>query len=221
MIITHYDDMPESERFNREKAAIGFYITGHPLAVYEKELSNLIDLNFGEDPAEIDFNRVKTATMCGVISDIQFKVSKRGNKFVVFNLIDMSGSGECVAFSKLYEAKQSLFQNDKLVGVRGVPEENGDKLKLTVEEIYGIDAFIEMYAKNLVININGNIRDISELGTIKDLVDKHPGSTKVFFALHENGGVKTFVSKEFRVRACRELISNLKNIVGENNLTLN
>ena len=221
MIITHYDDMPESERFNREKAAIGFYITGHPLAVYEKELSNLIDLNFGEDPAEIDFNRVKTATMCGVISDVQLKVSKKGYKFVVFNLIDMSGSGECVAFSKLYEAKQSLFQNDKLVGVRGVPEENGDKLKLTVEEIFGIDTFIEMYAKNLVININGNISDISELGTIKDLVEKHPGSTKVFFALHENGGVKTFVSKEFRVRACRELISNLKNIVGENNLTLN
>ncbi len=220
-IIQNYPEFPESEKYNKEKAAIGFYITGHPLSVYEKELINLIDLSFGEDPAEIDFNKVKTATMCGVISDVQIKLSKKGNKFVVFNLIDLYGSGECVAFGKLFETKQHLFENDKLVGVRGVPEENGDKLKLTVEEIYPIDGFIEMYAKNLVININGNLKDIRDLHQIKELVEQHPGTTKIFFALRDNGSVKTFISKEYKVRASKELISNLKNIVGENNLTLN
>jgi DNA polymerase-3 subunit alpha len=220
-IIQNYPDFPESEKYNKEKASIGFYITGHPLSVYEKELANLIDLSFGEDPAEVDFNKVKTATMCGVISDVQIKMSKKGNKFAVFNLIDLNGSGECVAFGKLFEAKQHLFENDRLVGVKGIPEENGDKLKLTVEEIYPIDGFIEMYAKNLVININGNLKNIRDLHQIKDLVVQHPGTTKVFFVLRENGNVKTFISKEYKVRASKELISNLKNIVGENNLTLN
>lgn len=220
-IIQDYPDFPQSDKYNREKAAIGFYITGHPLAVYEKELSKLIDLSFGEDPAELDFARLSSATMCGVVSNVEVKISKRGNKFVVFNLIDMNGSGECIAFNTLYESKPSLFVDNTLVAVRGTPEENGDKLKLTVEEIYSIDSFIEMHASNLVISINGNLRTLEDLSRIRELVEKHPGSTKVFFALKEDGNVRTFLSKEFKVRVCRELISNLKNIIGENNLTLN
>ncbi len=220
-IIQDYPDFPEREKYNKEKAAIGFYITGHPLAEYERELVNLTNLSFGEDPADVDFSRIKTASMCGVISDAQVKISKRGNKFIVFNLIDMYGSGECVAFGKLYEAKQHLFENDRLVGVKGIPEENGDKLKLTIEEIYDIDSFIEMHSRNLVLNINGNIKDIEDLHRIKSLVEDNPGSTKIFFALQGEEGVKTFISKEFKVRVSKELISNLKNIVGENNLTLN
>lgn len=220
-IIQDYPDFPESEKYNKEKSAIGFYITGHPLAEYEKELANLTNLSFGEDPADVDFNKIKTASMCGVISDAQVKISKRGNKFVVFNLIDLNGSGECVAFGKLFEAKQHLFENDRLVGVKGIPEENGDKLKLTIEEIYDIDSFIEMHARNLVLNINGNIKSIRDLHKIKSHFENHPGSTKIFFALQDKNGVITFISKEFKVRVSKELISILKNIVGENNLTLN
>lgn len=221
MIIDEYDDFDENEKYNREKASIGFYITGHPLTAYEKELANLITLNFGEDPADIDFNRVRSATMCGVISDVQTKMSRKGNKFAVFNLIDLFGSGECVAFSKLYESKPALFENNRIVGVKGVPEENGDKLKLTVEEIYGIDAFIEVHSRNLVININGNISSGDDLTRIKELVEGNPGDTKLFFSVRTNGDVKTFISKEFKVRVSKDLISNLKKIVGENNLTLN
>ncbi len=220
-IIQNYTDFPESEKYNREKAAIGFYITGHPLAEYEKELANLTNLSFGEDPADVDFNKIKTASMCGVISDVQVKISKRGNKFVVFNLIDMYGSGECVAFGKLFETKQHLFENDRLVGVKGVPEENGDKLKLTIEEIYDIDSFIEMHARNLVLSINGNLKNIRDLHKIKSHIENHPGSTKLFFALQDKNGVITFISKEFKVRVSKELISILKNILGENNLSLN
>ncbi len=220
-IVHDYPDFGESEKYNKEKAAIGFYITGHPLAVYEKQLTNLIDLTFGDDPAEIDFKKMKTVSMCGVISDLQIKVSKRGNKFAVFNLIDLFGSGECIAFGSLMESKKQLFEDNKLVGVRGTPEENGDKIKLTIDDISGIDAFIEMYSRNLVIAINGNISDPEALQQIKLLVEEHPGTTKLFFAVNNGTAVRTFVSKEYKVRVCWELISNLKKIVGENNLTLN
>jgi hypothetical protein len=32
---------------------------------------------------------------------------------------------------------------------------------------------------------------------------------------------KAYVSKEYKIKATKELISNLKNIIGENNLKLN
>ncbi len=38
------------------------------------------------------------------------KISKKGNKFVVFNLVDFYGSGECIAFGKLYEMQDETVQ---------------------------------------------------------------------------------------------------------------
>lgn len=220
-IIQNYDEFPETEKYNREKAAIGFYITGHPLSRYEKDLESFIDLTFGEEPSELDFNRLKTVTMCGVINDIQVKLSKKGNKFVVFNLVDFYGSGECIAFSKLYEIKNRLFENDNLVVVRGTPEENGDKIKLTVDEIYSVDTFLEIYTKNMTIHLNEIQTDVSKIISIRNEVEKHQGTSNLFFNVKNTTHSKAFISREYKIKATKELISNLKNIVGENNLKLN
>lgn len=221
LIIREYEEFPETEKYNREKSAIGFYITGHPLSKYEKDITSFIDLTFGEEPSELDFNRLKTVTMCGVINDLQIKISKKGNKFVVFNLIDFYGSGECIAFSKLFDAKNNLFANDNLVIVRGTPEENGDKIKLTVEEIYSIDTFLEIYTKNLTLQLNEKYTDISKINLIKSIVEKHQGTSNLFFNVMNSTYSRAFISREYKIKATKELISNLKNIVGENNLKLN
>lgn len=220
-IIQSYDDFPEAEKYNREKAAIGFYITGHPLSKYEKDIESFIDLTFGEEPSEIDFNKVKSATMCGVVNDAQIKISKKGNKFVVFNLVDFYGSGECVAFGKLFEEKQRLFVNDSLVIIRGTPEENGDKIKMTVNEIYSIDTFIEIFTKNLTLYLSEKTTQVDQVIKIKDLVENHLGNSNLFFSVKNTTRSRAFRSREYKIKATKELISNLKNIVGENNLKLN
>ena len=69
----------EIEKYNSEKAAIGFYLTGHPLEKYRRQIENFVNLTFGEDITEIDFSKLETVKMCGVISDFQVKNSKRGN----------------------------------------------------------------------------------------------------------------------------------------------
>jgi DNA polymerase-3 subunit alpha len=220
-IIQDYEDFPDAEKYNREKAAIGFYITGHPLAVYENDIQSFIDLSFGDDPSELDFNKLKTVTMCGVINDAQVKISKKGNKFVVFNLVDFEGSGECIAFGRLFELKANLFANDNLVIVRGTPEENGDKIKLLVNEIYSIDAFLEMYVKNMMLHLPEKDTEIESLHKIKELVESYPGTSNLFFNVINGSNSRPYISKEYRIKATKELISNLKNIVGENNLRLN
>lgn len=220
-IIQEYEDFPESEKYNREKAAIGFYITGHPLSKYEKDIEKFIDINFAEDPAELDLAKLKSVTMCGVINDSQVKLSKKGNKFVVFNLVDFYGSGECVAFGNSYETKSALFSNDNLVVVKGIPEENGDKIKLIVNEIYSIDTFLELFTKNVILHLSEKDTDVSSLHLIKNEVENNPGNSRLFFSVMNTSSARAFISNEYRIKATKELISNLKNIVGENNLKLN
>lgn len=216
-----YEEFPEIEKYNYEKTAVGFYLTGHPLDKYRKIIDGFVNLSFGDDVNEVDFRKLGTARMCGVIADLQVKSSKRGKKFVVFNLIDLYGTGECIAFSNLLDAKENLFRNDNLVFVEGKAEENGDKIKLIVEDIYPIDKFHETLATNLTLTIYEHKIDENGLNQIHKLIDENPGECIVYFHVVNNGSSKLLRSKFYKVKPTKELISNLKKIVGEDNLNIN
>lgn len=216
-----YEDFTEIEKYNNEKLSVGYYLTGHPLEKYRRQIENFVNLSFGEDINEIDFTKIGTANMCGVINDLSIKLSKRGTKFAVFNLVDFYGRGECIAFSKLYEAKQHLFENNKLVFVQGKAEESGDQLKLTIDNIYPIEHFQETLGSNitLIIDTEKTVKETVE--KIKDLAEQNPGTCGLYFTVLDNGNVKHYKSKANKVNITNDLISNLKNIIGEDNLRIN
>jgi DNA polymerase-3 subunit alpha len=200
---------------------VGFYLTGHPLENFKKDINDFINLSFGEDVNEIDFDNLESVIMCGVISELQIRSSKKGNQFVVFKLVDFYGTGECIAFSGLLDSKKECFRKDNLVYVKGRAEENGDTIKLIVEDINPIEKLKENSVTNLMINIYENKTDEKELYLIKDILDRYPGHSNLFFNIINNGSNKVYRSKEYKIKATKELISNLKNIVGENNLRFN
>lgn len=216
-----YPEYTDAVKFNLEKQSLGFYLTGHPLARYEKEINQYIDLSFGDEVSEIDFLKVQKVKMAGVISNVDVKLSKKGKRFVVFTLVDFTGDGECVAFSDLFESKNYLFQNESLVIVEGKPEENGDKIKLTIEKIYPIESLHELCSKNLVIVLDEKTFDSSKLAKIHELIETNEGNCNLFFHIKNNGSSKTLRARYNRVRPHTGLISNLKEIVGEDNLILN
>ncbi len=216
-----YEDFTEIEKYNNEKISVGYYLTGHPLEKYRRQIENFVNLSFGDDINEIDFTKVGTANMCGVINDLSIKLSKRGTKFAVFNLVDFYGRGECIAFSKLYEAKQHLFENNKLVFVQGKAEESGDQLKLTIDNIYPIEHFQETLGSNITLIIDTEKADKEAIERIKSLAEQHPGTCGLYFTVLDNGNVKHYKSKANKVNITNDLISNLKNILGEDNLRIN
>lgn len=216
-----YEDFTEIEKYNNEKISVGYYLTGHPLEKYRRQIENFVNLSFGDDINEIDFTKIGTANMCGVINDLSVKLSKRGTKFAVFNLVDFYGRGECIAFSKLYEAKQHLFENNKLVFVQGKAEESGDQLKLTIDNIYPIEHFQETLGSNITLIIDTDKTGKETVEKIKDLAEQNPGTCGLYFTVLDNGNVKHYKSKANKVNITNDLISNLKNIIGEDNLRIN
>jgi DNA polymerase III subunit alpha len=216
-IVHEYEEFSELEKYNLEKSSIGFYLTGHPLAKYEKDIAGFTTLNFGDDVSEIDFNKTGTVYMCGVLSDLQIKYSKKGNKFAIFNLVDLTGSGECIAFDKLMEVKPNLFKNDAIVFIRGKAEENGDKIKVIVENIHSIENFREALTIDLIINLNETQNPEKKIESLRSLVENFPGNSNLYFNVINNGQMRIFRSRE-KIKASSELISNLKELIGEDNL---
>ena len=85
-----------------------------------------------------------------------------------------------------------------------------------------IESLKERYTENLVINVFEKEDDVfDKLEKIKDIVESHPGNCKLFFNVINNGSSQVYRSREFKLKPSGDLISNLKEIVGESNLKLN
>jgi DNA polymerase III subunit alpha len=71
------------ELANQEKAAVGFFLSSHPMDDYKQILSDLKIINLA------DYEEIKPGgrlTLAGIASNLQVKYSKKGNRFCIFKL---------------------------------------------------------------------------------------------------------------------------------------
>lgn len=156
-----YRDWTDREKLSNEKSVLGLYISSHPLNDYEIEINSLNPIKFSDfsdmDSEVIDWSKFQRVKMCGVINDLKLKQSKKGNRFAVFQLEDFTGQGECVVFPKTYEEYKEILRSDMIVTVIGKAEENGNSIKILVDEIKPI--FKMDPAKAAEIAANGKLNE--------------------------------------------------------------
>ena len=93
----------QSEISKQEKAAVGFYLSVHPLDNYQGVLSDLKIQNIADHD---QINAGDYLTLAGIVSGQQVKYSKKGNRFGIFRLEDRSGGVKCLAWSEaLYKIR--------------------------------------------------------------------------------------------------------------------
>ncbi len=89
-------EWPERVRLGAEKEALGFYITGHPLAGYEKEARRYASTNCAQVQGKRQGDKV---SVVGVVRDLRERQNKeKGTRFGFFALEDLSGSVEVICW---------------------------------------------------------------------------------------------------------------------------
>ncbi len=105
------DNLPEYENKNLlqlEKETLGFYVSGHPLDEFREEIGQ-IDYTLSSDIDELG-DGSKTLFV-GKIEGIETKISKKGNKFGIVNLMDLHGNIELMVFEKTLVEIAMMDQN--------------------------------------------------------------------------------------------------------------
>ena len=89
-------EWPERVRLAAEKEALGFYISGHPLAGYEKEARRYASANCAQVQGKRQGDKV---SVVGVVRDLRERQNKeKGTRFGFFALEDLSGSVEVICW---------------------------------------------------------------------------------------------------------------------------
>ncbi|MEO1329190.1 MAG: DNA polymerase III subunit alpha [Pseudomonadota bacterium] len=148
-------DWAPTERLSEEAAAVGFYLSGHPLDDYLGPMRRSSILTYKEAlsaPA-----RGGSLRIGGVVTGRQERKSQKGNKFAFVQLSDPSGMYEAVAFSETLAASRELLEVGSRVALTVEIEREGDQAKLRIMGVQSIDdavagaapAGLRVYIQNL------------------------------------------------------------------------
>jgi len=205
----------EAEKLDREKAMLGFYVSGHPLLRFEEEVNVFSTAKFGQ-PETVKAGSVVRA--CGIVTGVKKKIDKKGNLMAFVTLEDFTGRGECIVFSDPYKKFESHLHQDSMVMVIGKGEVGGTSLRILVQEVYPMDKVREKFTRSIIVSFR--IADVEEntMVELRKLMEKYRGNCSCYFNVvgGENDGGKLFESKKYVVEPSQEFMLELHRILGPN-----
>jgi DNA polymerase-3 subunit alpha len=179
-IIPKLNEWSEKERLQHEKETLGFYISGHPLRRFEKDLkrfsSNTIaDLEDSANNAE--------ATIAGIVTTKRDMTTKKGDRMAFVTIEDMTGSIEISVFPRVFSACAALLESEEPLLVRGLIERDENQIRMRADEIRSLVAARNEKAKEVHLHLDAT--SLSDLTTRKmfDIFQKNQGSCTTFIHL--------------------------------------
>jgi DNA polymerase-3 subunit alpha len=177
----------------REKAAVGFYVSGHPLEDFAEKIESLGCCPVAELGTLEPNSRVR---IVGVVSDLTVRNTKKGDRYAMFRLEDLSGASvKCVLWPEAFKTKGSDAADDAMLVASGRCEGEGS-LTIVCDEVTALERARvpagggrsyhsgRLRAQALVIEFP-TADDVLRLGdSIADTLRSHPGDCEVFIDLH-------------------------------------
>jgi len=198
----------------KERETLGFYLSDHPLRKFELEYNSFATVHLGEPDT---FGNKEFVVAVGVVTEMRTKIDRSGRTMVFFKLDDLTGSCECLMFSKNYEEYGTCIKTESTVMVKGRVESSGDAIKLHVEESYPLEEVREKFTTKLLLLTDEKKHDSETIQKIKVILDEHMGDTPVYLSVRMNGGKRDFYLDQ-KIKLETEAIKKLTNLLGENGL---
>ena len=135
------EDWLPTERLTEEHAAVGFYLSGHPLDDYMGALKRRGVLTCTQVLERVQQGPA-VVKMAGAVSVRQERKSARGNRFAFVSLSDPTGLYEVTVFSEALEAHREYLEPGSNVTLTAEATLEADQLKLLCRSVEPIDASV-------------------------------------------------------------------------------
>lgn len=201
----------EEERLAAEYAMLGYYVTGHPLAKYTARLQQYNALELGS--VEGRRNR-EEITVAGLIVGSRAMRSRRGQRWVIFTLQDMTGMQELLAFPEAFARCESVLKTGTplLLKVRVQVEESGTRLSLL--EARPLEELAVGPPAQLKLRLDLALVNEAALDQLQELFSGNPGACPVSFELRSPDGAVALLQAQQRVHAGPEFLATLAEVSG-------
>jgi DNA polymerase III subunit alpha len=164
-------DWPAVDRLQHEFAAIGFYLSSHPLDAYGKSLERAGILRSADLPSALAANTSTRFRLAGIVVGRKERTSARGNRFAFVQMSDPSGVFEVTLFTEMLREARALFDAGQPLAVTVDVRNEEDSPRLTAQKIEPLDDVVAHAAAGLRVFLG----EARALGHLKSVIGRETG----------------------------------------------
>jgi DNA polymerase-3 subunit alpha len=213
-VIIPDDEWNPKYKLGFEKEMLGLYVSDHPLLAAGPSLRgagavSLATLSDLKDGSQV--------TVGGLVGAITPRFTRKGEPMLFFQLEDLEGSVEVVAFPGVVAESGPLVAEDAVLVVGGRLDHRGDEVKVIAKEIK------ELTVRNdLVVRLEVATNRLSSeiVRRLKEILSHHPGPAQVYLHMASDRGQKILrLADEHRVEPRSALYAELRELLGQRAVT--
>ena len=201
---------PQKTRLAFEKEMLGLYVSDHPLLTVGAALAAATSTSVSELS---DLADRTSLTVGGIVGTITRRWTKKGDPMLFFQLEDLQGSVECIAFPKTVHDFGPLIVEDAILVVSGHLDHRGDDVKVVTREVRELEIRDDSTVRVTVPSARLTPEVVTNL---RGILKNHPGSAAVFLHLTDERDTKVLkLGDEHKVEPRSALFAELKELLGQ------
>ncbi len=181
-----YGKLPEVDEWSEkillgfEKDALGFYITGHPLARHTVTLKRFATCDTAGLADRADKEEVRIG---GMVAGLKELMTKKGDRMAFVTLEDLSGFVEMVVFPEVYQASMDLLKSDLPLLVHGSLDVGEETCKLMAREIVSLQEINQRQTRRVHFRLTTPGLDEVQLRALREIMTRHRGECQAMLHL--------------------------------------
>ncbi len=215
--IPHIKEWPEPQLLAFEKDMLGFYVSGHPLARYARQLKRFASSSIARLSEHNDQDEIKIVALIAKIKNTTTRVKQE--KMAIVKLEDLDGVVEGLIFPRSYQKVSHYIVANTVVLVKGSLNLREDTPKILVNDLFPVDEIYKLITA-MNINLSGVRENIFE--SLKKLLSSFRGQVPIY--LHIDTPTKArahiVVGEGLYVKPSEKLIQDIEGLIGEERLSL-
>ena len=216
-------DWKTKTRLKFEKEALGFYISGHPLHPFVKEINHYTKIQRTDDLKAPDrkFAFKEVITIAGVITAKIVRLTKKNNeKWAALTIEDLWGTIEVLAFAKVYKSAADILDAEEFndpVLISGYIKSDDESRRLIAQTIRSIPEIRAQQSSQVTLELPQELQE-DGIGALRSLIERYPGDCAVQLCMQTENKCQVEIQLKERIHACDDFVNDIEEILPLENL---
>jgi DNA polymerase-3 subunit alpha len=208
----------EQQRLLFERESLGFYISGHPMEKYRKEMERYVTVDLGRLDELSEGQEVRVAGMKQSIREIN---TKKGDRMAFLTLEDLHGNAEVIIFSDVFKEAGPALTSEGPFVLQGVVDSDGEKPKIKAQKLELLEDYRKQITSVIQINLNTVGLSREDLESLREILREHRGEcvVKLKLIIPTKSEALISLSDDYRVSSSEELVSEVEKVFGSGTVT--
>ncbi|MDR2757413.1 MAG: DNA polymerase III subunit alpha [Planctomycetaceae bacterium] len=220
------EEWSDKEKALREKEALGFYLSSHPLKEYKTLFKQICSHNCFEASGLPHHTDV---ILAGTINEIKISATKKPghvNNFAMLTLEDIDGPIRSIIWSEPYAKYSSLVKPESIVFAVGQIDQSRAQGEsncgnFIIKELYTVEEAMEKLSRGFGITLYERRHSIENVKNLYEILRGYQGNGMLELSVQlQNGSLAQFRNPRLRIKMCSDVQQRVIELLGNDSIRL-